>query len=473
MKNKIRILTGALLGLSALTPNLTHAETPKIKEDITQECSGISQKLNNILKIVDPTLVSRLNTHPTHSPHTNSIQITKGAPDYTAAAFNRKTDKILIKSCPNTAELEAVIHELVHSIWDEEGEKGVMESNQYNGPTKESIAQYVKAKTSSPSFDKIKEKLTGTESDIQTILNLLESLLTELSQTKEKIILLEKIKPDIQLGITNDEINYSLPLPTGEKLKIQSEVDAEFDKKIEELKTEFSSIAKIFLSIRERSKSLVTQFLNDTSSVNRSTTSSILDKIKSLEESHSKLIPTLEPNFQKNIFVSIGGHKLREAFLQKVQFFSPEELQQHNSSIQEATYLENIFPADIEDLKKRAILEPRSLLTRANQIIISQAKERVFSPEECFARIVHSLYVIHLGPTEMNLWPLTHKDLDWLETFVLKDGTKMFEVGIARYRLALEMQADGMNIQEIQKQLKSEQVTYKGKNFFFPHTDIN
>lgn len=88
-------------------------------------------------------------------------------------------------------------------------------------------------------------------------------------------------------------------------------------------------------------------------------------------------------------------------------------------------------------------------------------------------RTIGSLYDIHLGKPDYLSFQLNEQDLDFLSQFKIK-GKTVFEKGISRYRVALEMVGDGVEPAKVRERLlHAGSFSYNGKEYLWPKNNFS
>jgi hypothetical protein len=102
-----------------------------------------------------------------------------------------------------------------------------------------------------------------------------------------------------------------------------------------------------------------------------------------------------------------------------------------------------------------------------------RAYEDVLSDEELLARAFDGLASIYLGPAEVNMIPITPESIALFEQYKWLDGTHVFRKLIERGKVALQMQEDGVNPEEIKRQLEyAESFTYRNVTYDWRNIDF-
>lgn len=359
-----------------------------------------------------------------------------------------------------TIVLGAVDHELWHAFYRDG--KGVLSMDGYNGPASPEIRQYCYERSGSKEYLAVAQEIEttvreaevsiflGTEKERRNYINALylrsqntsglEALLTE----DEK----QLIQSD-QQRISVRVLGYAMTLSTIESAysSFTENVDSDkyptiFEKGMEGMKKEVEKLA-LYKTIEEE--------IFDVNEMHRYILYNAIAREVNVPivELEKKL--TLAPLEQQDTLL----HDL-QALEQKQQ-----------------EYLALVPRGFIDDI---LVLRAQDLVHKRDQTI-QEAKgrfrARLFEPDEFMGRVFDSLYSLYYGPYTFQAAPLNDKDLAFMESFTY-NGQPVFRKGVEKYRLGLEMIADGKKPEDIKELLEHAiSLEYKGKTYSWPEANFH
>ncbi len=390
--------------------------------------------------------------------------------------YHRGADDIIIPLRAGKAvDPRNISHELWHSLYDPHDELGLIHRPGYRGPQLEEIAEFAKKKVKDPAFQELRDGLRKSqlEQEVRHLTNYIGS-------TIEYIELIEEMVShtnELVFGYS-DFLSY-LPDET-RKILASGQITEQYDELIQ-------SIAD-FISWKERT---IDGFKGDVDSPLD------LDTLEELNESIRHHYGSIKNARQGLGFIVEMYRHIHDDFESAVKArfdmiekeitrrISDPEYSEGHAKLKRA--LENVNQDRKQTLtrlvmdsamnygadSKIASLELSDgvdwIVSRYNQNEIGKI---LGEPDEVMARVVQSLYCLHYGEVEQNLFPLTYADLDFLERFEY-EGRKMFAKGIEKYRLGLQMIDDGYSADSVKEMLGyATSFSYKGRMYSWPEADF-
>lgn len=401
------------------------------------------------------------------------------------AAYNPKEDALLLPEPLNKQQeqetIDSIDHELFHAIYDEEGSKGLLHSQNIVGPSMQEIRAYTKVLTSRPEFNKLREELRAREEweslngyvkkvsatvlqkGVRTLEIFKKAL--EYRETKKEVgaFLDKKDQEAIQQGISD----------MGEKLRWYAE-------KAKPTIAEMSRILEEDKKTPEGKRGSLEEILKRKGNIAKSIEQ--LSPIADLYTQARALKKTVEQAYEK------AEEKNWESELRKMEkllekFPPGEEKERELKRIQEDRELMRGNRELGKSLKSwgdafeettTTIAEMMPKISAANNIY--QIDAILNSPNEVMARVVDSLYSLHVGPVTQNKFPLHPEDIAFLSRFKRKQEGKeelLFKKGIEKYTLATTVIAEGHDPAAIKTQLEyATTATYQGRTWQWPEANI-
>ncbi|MDO8508115.1 MAG: hypothetical protein Q7S27_00355 [Nanoarchaeota archaeon] len=395
------------------------------------------------------------------------------------ASYNPKSKVLLLPNYPNESEnaevLNAIDHELWHTLYNSKDINGLTSSNFYKGPSQEEISNYVQVKTNNNEFDKLKSSIAKVEyiEDFKVLsaefadyygqyAELLESYNSQVSKNdnnslKEYLSEEEKRRIDEERKTIHNKINQFKPIlekiydwreeiVKGNNRSNLSLLESTLDD-LSALKNKFESYTKELSQFKDLPK------------INKNFNSKENTIYEQAEERHFQAeIKSLEDKLSKS-----HSETEREILISRISWDK-----QHHQEMSKIKSFENQIPSFLDSIifshKYKA-----QIVADANK---NSAKD-ILSTDEVMARIVDSLYSLYFDEVTQHNFPLNKEDLNFLSGFEYK-GKKIFKKGIEKYTLGLEMIGDGVSKDEIKKQLEySTSFTYKGRTYNWPESKFS
>lgn len=372
--------------------------------------------------------------------------------------------------------IDAIDHELWHGLYDNEGDKGIINRTGYNGPTLEEIAAFSKAKSEGEEFNTLREGLFlfAETRDISHLRRLLSAHLTYgenaikgFVETAEKVDSDILVNPNLteeeaqQLSSRRDNLVDGLrPLISYMKsLDVRYEAESKTlrEKKAEEIRAEDISAFKRTIEsmnngLREYDDAIIgaIDFERYTFDLQRTLTEREYNK--SVESLRALMAETEDEGLKEEIRVLLDE---QDSF-RKISESGYEALEQ---------LADSISPSDLQKLEEESI----AAMGSDNRKRIAQV---LGDPNEFMARVVDSLYSLHFGKVEQNKFPLDEGDLAFLGRFSY-EGRPLFRKGIEKYQLGLEMIASGKSPDEVKQTLEyATSFMYEGRRFNWPESNF-
>jgi len=385
-----------------------------------------------------------------------------------SAAYNHKSDNLLLPESTNDVRtaltIASISHELWHSLDDSTGEKGLCYLSEYIGPSLEERTLFCRQKTSGEGFAKLREQLK-VRSEVERFKIDTEGFLM-------------KVGHNLVRAINNYE----------ESKKIIKEMRAEEvvvpEEEAKELKKNEAKIIEEFNDVKQGYKDIIVWANSRTISTNNDATlgqirgifeeyKSRMEGVRSYESLPKKVVEykllvknTYKKARDKKVKAEID--KAREAG-QMGLVKAYEEMEEARKSLDGVDEI----GASMESLSL-SFASALQVVTSGDNLI--KIDSIINDPNEVMARVVDSLYNLYYGSVVQNNFSLTEQDLEFLGRFkVMQKGkeVQLFRKGIEKYRLGLEMIADGEKPADVKKSLEyATKYDYKGKHYSWPESNF-
>ena len=402
------------------------------------------------------------------------------------AAYNPQEDILILPQNEDRGidelSLESLSHELWHALSDSEKKQGLLHQEDYNGPSLEEIADYCKRKIESSDFKKIID-------DLQKYLEL-EKMKRDFNESEA--VILKYMKIVLKIRELYDETEKIIK----SQQKYKEFIPKEDIDKIESDRKNFARLLNDYVNITKSDSELlekIQKMFEKDSKISPEEFIEIGRKIKAGTEAY-KEINLVETYKQHKTFVT---ERYDYAFIYSIEQDIKElrDKIEKEDNLKEKKYLEEELSqweniqadflmiknfrnsADFSSLEDILDSTTDYFSDLTDEFVYDINKEKIVAaytnPEEIMARVVNSLYEVYIGEVTQNLYPLSEEDLQFLERFEF-NGSKLFEKGIAKYRLALEMAKSGISTEEVRRSLiNATNFEFNGNNYEFPEANFD
>ena len=384
------------------------------------------------------------------------------------ASFDPHKNKLELSSNKNIEEvIDAVDHELWHTVFDNAGEKGLFHSIDFQGPSLEEFRKYTLEKVKGKDYEKIHEVLKRAE------------LYLNLIPAGEELEFFREYSDKIDFNISD----FKLDLESYKEMNFTEQNVSSFEKKIHNLENINKEFKKKVVKYDEWLKSFVNslpedpmkteiKFLEEEVKQQQSLQKQIINLKMSFQKADKEMV-TLAFEYDKKYIAQLAEEiDILEDKLKKIRGDNWSSKDWHKT-VREINRI-----GDIKDRFSFAVLSRKiSRMSQAMKLAINTNKksyrdtvtsklyEIVKNPDEIMARMVDAMYSLHFGPVEQNKFPLSEKDLEWMSQFKYK-GELLFRKGIEKYSLGLKMIKDGVDPNKVKEQLEyATSFEYKGTKF--------
>jgi hypothetical protein len=388
--------------------------------------------------------------------------------------YHRGTDEIMIplrKDKP--ADPKNVPHELWHSLYDQHDEKGLIHQPGYRGPSLEEIADFAGRKVDDPAFLKLQEGLK--KSQLEAEVRMFSKYITSTLDYIECIDEMVRHTDDLISGYS--EFLVYLPKTTREILS-SGRIAKQYDELLQSI-ADFMIWKEKAIDARDPDAVIDIHTLEELNDgirnhyqriqESREGLDSIVEMYRGIDDDFRTAVDARFDLVEKEIKrrISDPGYSDDHEKLRRALVSVNQDREQNQTRLSMSSAMN--YGTD----SKLASLELKDSIDQA--VLYYNQKELgkiLGEPDEVMARVVQSLYCLHYGDVEQNLFPLQEQDLAFLERFEYK-GRKMFSKGVERYRLGLEMISDGLSVDHVREQLGyATSYTYRGRQYSWPEADF-
>ena len=359
-----------------------------------------------------------------------------------------------------TSVLGAVDHELWHAFY--RNGKGVLSMEGFNGPTTPQIGQYCYERSGSKEYLPVAQEIETTvrEAEVSIFIATEETRVNYI----EELYVRNQNSSGLEALLTEDE-----------KQMIQSD-QQRISIRVLEYAMTLSTIEPAYNSFTENVDSDTDPILFEKGMVGMKKYVEKLAPYKTIEE---EIFDVNE--MHRYIFYNAIAREVNIPIvaLEKKLAMTPAEQQDallHDLRALEQKqqeYLALVPRGFVDDV---LVLRAQNLVSTRDKIIQEtkmRFRARLFDPDEFMGRVFDSLYSLYYGPYTYQAAPLNEKDLAFLESFTY-NGQPVFRKGVEKYRVGLEMIADGKKPEDIKELLEyAISLEYKGKMYSWPEANFH
>ncbi len=399
-------------------------------------------------------------------------------------SYNYDDDTISIPTPANEDEkeedIEGVDHEIFHSLLDDKNKKGMIFWKGYQGPSKEEIEEYARAKIAGPEFNFIKREMrfAGTMQIQAAKKKAAESFMryrirkitekqgsfdsnyknykqyekylarkdVELVEASSARIEESRKKAISDLRLLEKDVTYlgarQKQLPRGKEM---TEETMELYEKFALEETEFLDRC---INILNQEKGYLDQLDEANKLLMDMGFRGIAARIDNDIARYSQM-KSRDPSNAKHYdyLISIARKEKETMAYMKQQLDASWALNIDEDALEHLTSLEYYIPALLN---------------------ISEIEKITQDPQEVFARMGDSLMNVYFGPIGQKLYPITDHDIGFWRRFRYK-GQLMFGKQVEKAETGMQMIRDGYTPLQVRQLLEyAEAFTYKERTYSWP-----
>ena len=375
------------------------------------------------------------------------------------ALYSAGADKLIVRPMPDGSVPDEVhmAHELWHALYDNEGTKGLIFSEGFEGPSETEIDAFVTARRSQPAFVALREEmvLASHYSNVgQMHMQYMRQGVNLFKESRGKF-------QRVQSLVRHDYVREHCPA-------------AEFDEMAGEQRRLIGRAQDLRRHLREQATGL--QAANGSKGMG-AYVAALRPHVAALPGHVRATEPFYSLRVEVDALVARATAAEKRAFAEHIQSLrqgaSPQDLE-GIKAIEEMRALAGAMGGlsgmggITLDLGLTPRVSGKDLIALAqSQAPTEQVDRHVFSTNEFMARVIDGLYGVHLGSPDQQRFPSDRATREFLGRFKHR-GRPLFTRGIARYELGLRMQADGRDSTDIAALPHATTVRYRGDLFDWP-----
>lgn len=395
-----------------------------------------------------------------------------------SAAYSPELDILTLPELDDENDEEvinAIDHELWHSMFDSKGRKGVLYSPTFSGPSLEEITEYAQKKTNTEPFQALRDRLRSEE-ELERIRGALPRFARYAGVVQRTHATSEKIN-----DIRSDH-DYDAHMSSDEK----NSVGAEHQQLHERLIAFATKARDVIGRVQEWGTSIesskeipplqdLVQFRNELVEDYAALQEyQAIDKeYRALQERVQTIYDTAQDKFfqarideLRAMLHAEKDEKIRARMAEQLD--DAEGLERFRRQVRQ---MERGMP-DVAGMFAEALSDMGSVVGGlVNVTNIYQIDAVLNNPDEIMARVVDSLYSLYFGEVTQNMFPLANEDIDFLRRFRFRDEL-LFRKGVERYEVGMQLRNDGVPAEEIKCLEHATTFSYRGKQYHWPQAQF-